>query len=167
MNFAIIVATDLGNGIGKGNTLPWNFPEDLKNFKQITTQAPEGKINAVIMGRKTWESIPEKFRPLPNRINVVLSSQELQLPENVFLSKSLNKSLDLLSKKENINKIFIIGGAQLYNEAINHPNFNELYLTKINKTYDCDTFFPKINLSQFNLITESNSHQLTFLHYKK
>ena len=71
--FSIVVAIDSQHGIGKNNDLPWHLPADLKHFKFITTNSAVGKRNVVVMGRKTWDSIPEKFRPLPNRTNVVLS----------------------------------------------------------------------------------------------
>ena len=69
----IIVAATLTNGIGKAGRLPWRLPQEMAYFARVTSNAPEGSINAVIMGKNTWESIPKKFRPLPRRLNVVLS----------------------------------------------------------------------------------------------
>ena len=76
MNFNLIVATDLNGGIGKNNQIPWHYKEDMQYFKSVTTDTSSiNKINAVIMGRNTWDSLPEKYKPLPNRINVILSRQ--------------------------------------------------------------------------------------------
>ena len=72
-SFAIVVAADEARGIGAGNTLPWKLPTEMAYFKRVTTVAPPGRQNAVVMGRKTYESIPGKFRPLRDRLNVVLS----------------------------------------------------------------------------------------------
>jgi dihydrofolate reductase len=71
--FSVIVAATTSGGIGKDGNLPWRLSKDMQYFKAVTTRSPEGKRNAVIMGRKTWESIPAKFRPLPDRINVVIT----------------------------------------------------------------------------------------------
>lgn len=69
----IVVAATISNGIGRAATLPWRLPKEMSFFRQITSAAPEGSMNAVVMGRATWESIPKKFRPLPKRLNVVIS----------------------------------------------------------------------------------------------
>ena len=72
-HLTLIVAATTKNGIGRGGTMPWHIPKDLAYFSRVTTSAPIGQANAVLMGRKTWESIPNKFRPLKKRINIVLS----------------------------------------------------------------------------------------------
>ena len=89
--FNIIVAVDSKNGIGKKGNLPWSFSADMKRFKEITsTTKDKSKQNAVVMGRKTWNSIPEKFRPLPGRLNLVLTrSQQLFFPVDVMKANSL------------------------------------------------------------------------------
>jgi dihydrofolate reductase len=69
----LIVAATKTNGIGQGSQLPWRLPKEMAYFKRVTSNAPDGRLNAVIMGRKTWESIPANFRPLPNRVNIVIS----------------------------------------------------------------------------------------------
>jgi len=75
-SITVIVAATLTNGIGKNASLPWRLPKEMKYFQFVTTNAPEGSVNAVIMGRNTWESIPERFRPLPNRQNLIVTRNE-------------------------------------------------------------------------------------------
>ena len=99
----LIVAVDENYGIGKSNSIPWDIPEDLKYFKDITTYNENDKnINVVIMGRKTWESIPIKFRPLRDRVNIIVTSQELDLSlhKNTYSFKSLR---DVISFIQNNN----------------------------------------------------------------
>jgi dihydrofolate reductase/thymidylate synthase len=155
--FSIIVAVDSQFGIGKNGLLPWHLPSDLKYFKKITTQATSpAKTNAVIMGRKTWESIPPAFRPLSGRLNIVISRQaQLIVPEGVFHAKSLEEALSFLqSKKNNVGEIFVIGGAQIFQQALEHPSCQKIYLTCIEKEFSCDTFFPDV-LHQFTEISRS------------
>ena len=145
--FSIIVALDKEQGIGKDGGLPWNISADLKHFKKITTKvSSEGKKNAVIMGRKTWESIPQRFRPLKNRINVVLTRNEsLIFPQDVVNAKDFDDAFYILGEKifNSLENIFVIGGEQLFNEAIKQPQCKNIYITHIEKTFDCDTFFPQ------------------------
>ncbi len=146
--FSIIVATDQAGGIGKGNRLPWHFPEDMRHFKEVTLSSGKaGLPNVVIMGRKTWESLPPKFRPLAGRQNVVLSSDPLyQVPPDVLLFNSFERSIDLfcLDKADDFGQIFVIGGAQIYNNAIHNKLCQRVYQTCIQKNFGCDTFFPEI-----------------------
>lgn len=144
MTFNIIVAYDKNRGIGMNNRLPWQLPEDMKRFAKLTKGEASDKQNAVIMGRKTWESIPEKFRPLPGRVNVVLSRQTgYNLPNGVLHFSSLNDALNAL-EKESINQIFLIGGSSLYAEGLQHPQCENVFVTEINGEFECDTFFPAI-----------------------
>ncbi len=146
-SFSIIVAVDSKFGIGKNGLLPWHLPSDLKYFKKITTQEnAAGKINAVIMGRKTWESIPAQFRPLPQRLNIVISRQtNLSLPLDVVHATSLEDALDSLGKKKDtVGEIFVIGGAQIFKEAVLHPSCRKIFLTRVQGDFFCDTFFPDV-----------------------
>lgn len=141
INFSIIAAVDKKMGIGVNNRLPWDLKADLKHFSTITIGS---KNNAVIMGLNTWKSLPEKYRPLKNRINVVLSLKPAcDLPENALNFQSLDGALEELSKK-NLDEIFIIGGGMLYASAISNPACNKIYLTEIEETFNCGTFFPAI-----------------------
>lgn len=143
MNFSIIVAHDLKKGIGKNNKLPWRIKGDMDYFKNTTTNVlNQDKINAVIMGRNTWKSIPKKFRPLENRLNIILSKKYDDVDSQLTF-KSLDDSLKYLKTLENIESVFVIGGQQLYEEAIKHDKCEKLIITEINKEYDCDTFFPE------------------------
>jgi dihydrofolate reductase/thymidylate synthase len=158
-SFSIIVAFDSQYGIGKKGQLPWHLPLDLKHFKDITTAVTDpAKKNAVIMGRKTWESLPPKFCPLPGRVNLVLSKEgKLDVPAGVLCAQSLDEALVQLSSP-NIEGIFVIGGAQIYAQAIEHPLCQKLYITHLQGEYGCDAFFPPVS-RQFFPISVSEPHQ--------
>ena len=157
--FDIIVAVDENYGIGKDGALPWHLSGDMKHFKEITlqTQDPQKK-NAVVMGRKTWDSLPVAFQPLPDRVNCVLSrNKDLSLPEEVFVAESLDAAASLL-EDEDVERIFVIGGAQIFSLALRMLACKKIYLTEIDKDFDCDTFFPK-DLFGFQKVSESESIQ--------
>lgn len=171
--FDIVVALDLNNGIGHQNTIPWRLPADMRYFRMITsaTHSPE-KQNAVLMGRNTWTSLPDRFKPLPNRKNIVLSrAAQLPLPENVSLCRSLDDALSMLQNRNEIENIFCIGGAELYKTAIHDPACRYLYITRIFETYPCDRFFPDYE-SQFKEVESSevqieNNIRFQFKTYRK
>ncbi len=142
--FSIVVAMDDRRGIGKNGTLPWHLPEDLKHFKDITakTSGPSKK-NAVIMGRKTWESLPGKFRPLPDRLNVVLS-RNAGFKAQALIEPTLERAMDVLDKDPKIENIFVIGGAQIYTYALDHPLCRRLFVTFVGGDFACDAFFPPL-----------------------
>jgi len=148
--FNIIVAHTKDHGIGFNNGLPWkSIKKDMDFFRKLTIgNNYENKYtkNAVIMGRKTWESIPAKFKPLPNRQNIVISKtiQEELHNENIKVFRSLDKALDFSYDSPEINDVFVIGGGGIYKEAINHINdLNRLFITEVKQNYDVDTYFPK------------------------
>ena len=138
----MIWAQDTNNAIGRGGTLPWHFSEDLKNFKKLTTG------HTIIMGRKTWDSLPVK--PLPDRRNIVIS----HTPQtDVESYTSIELCIDSLSNDKEISNVYIIGGMSIYKFFYEYAS--TLHITFINKIYqDTDTFFPisleKIK-SDFNL----------------
>lgn len=157
-SFSIIVAMDEARGIGHEGALPWSLPSDLKYFKQLTSRASEGKQNALIMGRKTWESIPALFRPLPGRLNVVLTRQRhFNLLEGVQKSPSLLEAFDRLDIPE-IDRIFVIGGQQIFEQALLMPQCQKLYITHLQQRFDVDTFFPKF-LNHFKEIERSKGQK--------
>ncbi len=165
--FSIVVAIDEKNGLGKKGGLAWHLPADLKHFKEITTRTcGSGRQNAVIMGRKTWESLPEKSKPLPGRCNVVLTTQkDMILPPEVLKFSVLDESLIELNKLSKIGDIFIIGGAQVYAQAAAHPACQKLYVTRLKGDFGCDTFFPLIPPS-FKIIEESSPAKEVEIQYR-
>lgn len=166
-NFSIIVAVDQNMGIGKDGRLPWHLPEDMKYFTETTRRTENKNLqNAVIMGRRTWESIPAKFKPLPGRINVVLSSNpDLDLPDDVLHFSSLDEALTALSTSSKVDEIFVIGGAKLYEEAILHPELERIYLTRIEEVFDCDTFFPDQIPEDFEIVSTTETMESDGLEY--
>lgn len=156
--FDIVVAADKQLGIGKNGDLPWRLPLDLRHFKEITSAAAaDGQQNAVIMGRKTWESIPEKRRPLPGRLNVVLTRDDsYQLPDGVIRCNSLDDAL-LQLDKNSISQCFVIGGGEIYRQALHHRQCRDVYLTDVEAEFDCDTVLPALN-PDFELISSSDEH---------
>ncbi len=163
ISFSLIVAMDLQRGIGKSETLPWHLPGDMKYFKTLTTETeiPQ-KQNIVMMGRKTWDSIPQKFRPLPDRINLVLTRrQNPDFPPPVLFADSLEKGLKLFqasSYQKKIADIFVIGGEEIFEVALKMPACKKLYITHIQHSFDCDTFFPAFE-QQFKQNTTSKTLQ--------
>lgn len=136
----VVAACGGSRGIGKNGNLPWpKLPADLKHFKNLTTG------NAVVMGRKTFESIPVNFRPLPNRLNVVISRQDrvsLNLPDSVLLASSLSAAEKLLLAR-NVTFAFVVGGGEIYKEALARPQWSaRAYYTHIFNEFPCDTHFP-------------------------
>jgi dihydrofolate reductase len=135
---SMIAALARNNVIGLDNTLPWHLPEDLKHFRAITLGKP------VIMGRKTWDSLPPKFRPLPGRRNIVISRNRKLAIAGAEVVDSLAAALALLdTDAEGI----VIGGAELYRLAL--PLADRLYLTRIDAEFAGDAFFPAIAPSEW------------------
>lgn len=128
---SLIVALARNRVIGLNNALPWHLPEDLKHFKQITLGKP------VIMGRKTWDSLPEKFRPLPGRRNIVVSRNTTLSLAGAEIAHSLEDACRSLTLDD---EAFVIGGAELYRLAL--PMADHLYLTEIEATIAGDAYFP-------------------------
>ena len=146
MKIDCIVAHDEQQGIGRNNDIPWHCPPDMTFFKTLTTATNDPKKqNIVIMGRQTWDSIPERFRPLPGRINIVLSRQLLELPNGVYVRHSIESVLQCaaqLHEEGKAERVFCIGGAQLYQQMIENGICESLYVTEMLQTFDCDRFFP-------------------------
>ncbi len=140
MTFSLIVATTLNNVIGKDNKMPWHLPADLAWFRQNTTNKP------VIMGRKTFESIG---RPLPKRVNIVLSRQPYE-QEGVIWKSSLESAGDFVKDSE---EIMLIGGGELFKQYL--PQADKLYLTQIQAEIEGDTFFPTLNWDEWHIEFET------------
>ncbi|MBY0357729.1 MAG: dihydrofolate reductase [Candidatus Obscuribacterales bacterium] len=166
MKFDLVVAVDSELGIGKNNKLPWRLKTDLNYFRELTCHtAQRNKLNAVIMGRKTWESLPSKSKPLLDRLNIVVSrNKDYVLPEGVLLADSLDQAL-ALSKKHAVSNIFVIGGAELFKESLQHTDLGHIYVTEIQQSFACDTFFPK-SLSNFSLLWSSGPKNENGIEYR-
>ena len=155
----IVAYCKQNNGIGFDNKIPWLLKNDLKNFQQITSKTfKDYTKNMVVMGRKTWESIPDKHKPLKNRINVVLTrNKDIKLKYDIESYKDTHVKYDFneilevvkLNKNFNISNIFIIGGETLYKMALESKEVSKIYVTEIYEDFDCDTFFPKIDENAF------------------
>uniref|UniRef100_A0A2K6DJV8 Dihydrofolate reductase n=1 Tax=Macaca nemestrina TaxID=9545 RepID=A0A2K6DJV8_MACNE len=143
-----IVAVSQNMGIGKNGDLPWPpLRNEFRYFQRMTTTSSvEGKQNLVIMGKKTWFSIPEKNRPLKGRINLVLSRELKEPPQGAhFLARKLANKVDM---------IWIVGGSSVYKEAMNHPGYLKLFVTRIMQDFESDTFLPEIDLEKYKLLPE-------------
>lgn len=139
----MIVAVDENLGIGKNGHLPWKLRKEYKYFRDTTRKTEDAaKQNMVIMGRKTWNSLEPEFRPLPNRRNVVLTRQGDLKAEGAEVCTSIDDAIALADDKT--EKIFVLGGGQIFKEFINDTRLTGVFLTKVHKTFDCDTFFPEI-----------------------
>lgn len=145
--FDIVVAADREWGIGKNNALPWpKLKGDLAHFKRITSDAPEGQRNAIVMGRKTWESAEVAGKPLPRRLNIVISRGALRVPEGVLAATSLDEAL---VKAVGVASTFVVGGAQIFREAFDHPQLRYVYLTRVDGAFDTDTKLPDLDARGF------------------
>ena len=135
-------------GIGKDNKLPWKIKQDMEFFKKVTTG------NVVIMGRKTWESIPKKFRPLPNRTNIILTRNKNYNPGNG--AECFDNLNDAVQKYKD-EQIYVIGGAEIYRMALQHKDCEGLVITRVKGDFQCDTFFNEMKYIPFEyeLIYES------------
>ncbi|XP_055598089.1 dihydrofolate reductase [Uranotaenia lowii] len=149
-NFSLIVAVCENGGIGIKGDLPWKLKQELKYFSRMTkkVQNPE-KRNAIIMGRKTYFGVPESKRPLPDRLNIVLTRDPAanQYPDGVMVCTSMQEALSELDKGQvanEIENIWIVGGNAVYKEAMESDRCHRIYLTEIKQTFECDAFFPKI-----------------------
>lgn len=152
--------SELGN---KGNLPDWNLPTDLKRFKELTSG------HVVVMGRKNFESLPEKFRPLPNRTNVVLTRDSSWSHEGVQVFHTIDEILDTY---KNEHSLWIIGGAEVYKQFLEKAD--ELHLTHVDGEFEADTFFPEFLNLDFKIDSElktekdeKNSHPTFYKIYKK
>jgi dihydrofolate reductase len=140
MIVSLIAALSKNRVIGKNNDLPWRLPDDMKFFMETT------KGHCVIMGRKNYESIPLKFRPLPERTNIVVTRQKDFIAEGCQVVHSLEEALASINEKSE-EEIFVIGGAEIYKLAL--PYAHKLYLTEIDSEIEGDTYFPLFGKNVF------------------
>ena len=162
MQINLIFARAQNGVIGNNNTLPWHLPEDMAHFKRLTTGCP------VIMGRKTWDSLPPRFRPLPNRTNIVLTHQA-NWNENAV--QRLSNVQEALQFCEQFDTVWVIGGAAIYEQFV--PYAYRVYVTEIHTNFEGDAFAPQlgaewvetaredhisVNGLAFSFITYQNTH---------
>ncbi len=146
MLISLIVAASSNNAIGKNNQLLWHLPNDMKFFKNTTWAMP------VIMGRKTFESLG---KPLTGRMNIVITRQHEWKHEGITVVNTLEKAIQVAASAD-YNESFIIGGGEIYKEAL--PIANTIYLTRVDTEIEGDVFFPTLNNKEWQLIsTKSNS----------
>ena len=156
----LIAAAAENNALGKDNDLLWHLPEDFKRFKQITSG------HYIIMGRKTFESFP---KPLPNRTHIIITRHKEYLADGCLVVHSLEEALEISPQNE---EVFIIGGAQIYKQAL--PFADKIDLTRVHIELDADAFFPEFNTSEWNLVfsekhvkDEKHQYDFTFETYLK
>ena len=156
---SLIVAHDEGRVIGRDGGLPWSLPSDLRRFREITWG------RAVVMGRRTFESLPDAFRPLPGRRNVVLSSDPGYRADGAEVFASLSAALDACA-----GDCCVIGGAVTYRDAL--PHVQRLHLTLVEGAHEGDTFFPPVDYAAWDCIEASESfaegeHRFSFRTYER
>ena len=144
MIISLIVAVAENNAIGKNNQLLWHLPIDMKYFKETTTS------HYVIMGRKNYESIPEKFRPLPNRTNMIITRNKNYKQENCLVFNSIESAIEK-AKADKQDKVFIIGGGQIYKDVLENKLVDEIHLTRVHENFEGDVFFPEIDFNKWRL----------------
>ncbi len=159
MTVTIVVAISENHAIGKDNKLLWYLPNDLKHFKEITTG------HTVIMGRKTYESVG---RPLPKRRNIIITRQEIAI-EGCEVVNSIEAALALCANEE---EVFIVGGAEIYKQALKLTD--RIYLTIVHKEFEADSFFPEISKEEWKEVyredhqpDEKNLIPYSFITYER
>ncbi|MEM7161321.1 MAG: dihydrofolate reductase [Bacteroidota bacterium] len=143
MEVTIIAAVATNYAIGKNNDLLWHLPKDMQFFKKTTSG------HFVIMGRKNFYSIPEKFRPLPNRTNIVVSRRTDLEIEGVHIFSSVDKALDYAKIQEQ-KEVFVIGGGQVYNYFLHHDLVSKMLITHVTADFEADVFFPEIDQNKWH-----------------
>ena len=167
MKVNLITAVGENLEIGLNNDLLWHLPRDMRFFTETT------KGHCVIMGRKNWDSIPLKYRPLKGRTNVVVSRKEdLQL-DGAIVVKSIEEGIELARNTEK-EDVYIIGGGQIYTLALENDLVDTMYITWVHQRFDADTFFPSFEPKDWDLISEEhfesdekNAFPFTIAEYKK
>jgi dihydrofolate reductase len=147
MKVSIIVAVASNNAIGKNNDLLWHLPADMKHFKQLTSG------HCVLMGRKNFESIPEKFRPLPNRTNIIITRNKDLKIDNCHVFTSIQQGIDF-AKSVGEQELFIIGGGEIYRECVEQNLVRKIYLTRVHQNFEADTFFPELEEKDWDVVSE-------------
>ncbi len=165
MTISLIAAVAQNRVIGKENDLPWRLPDDMKYFMQTTSG------HHVLMGRKNYDSLPDKFKPLPNRINIVVTRQNNFIASGCTVVSSIEKGIDL-ALENNETELFVIGGAQIYKQSLERANY--LYLTEINAEIEGDTYFPSFEPNDWEEVSrkhhgidDKHRYSFDFVIYKR
>lgn len=158
MNKTIIVAYSENRVIGKDGSIPWHFPEDLKYFKEKTT----GK--AVLMGRRTFESLPEGAKPLPERLNIVLTSSPDEISEEVSVASSLEEVWEIAEESE-YEELFIAGGASVYSQTIDEVDL--MLVTIVKKEFEGDSYFPEFEKDNWSERIIRETDELVFKEFTR
>lgn len=165
MKISLIAAVSQNGVIGRNNDLPWRLPDDMKYFMSTTTG------HHVIMGRKNYDSLPEKFKPLPNRTNIVVTRQKNFVAKGCQVVNSIQEGI-AIAKKEKESSLFVIGGAEIYRATL--PIADYLFLTEIKADIEGDTFFPAFDKSDWAEITrkahsvdEKHKYSFDFVIYER
>ena len=161
MGLGIIAAFDDCGIIGNEGRIPWRIPEDMKHFRELTAGHP------VIMGRKTYESIPEGFRPLPGRTNIVLSKKSGLILPGAYRVGSLEEAVDLVNEapEENIDftKSYVIGGSSVYESALPVADFMDI--THVKGTFKGDIYFPHVSWKEWGEVSREEFKDYSFSSY--
>ncbi len=167
MIVSIIVAIGKNREIGKDNDLIWHLPKDMKFFMDTT------KEHHVVMGRKNYDSIPEKYRPLKDRTNVIVTRQNQLEAPSCDVVNSIEEGIELANSRGE-RECFIIGGGQIYKQALDRGLVDKMYITHIDEEFDADTFFPEFDSSGWNTKEimihskdEKNKYDFVVLEYSK
>lgn len=162
MKISIVVAMADNSAIGANGKLLWRLPKDMQYFKEVTWG------HHVLMGRKTWDSIPPKFSPLPGRVNIIVTRQKGYVSEGAIVVESVEDGIEI-ARRAGEQELMIIGGGEIYKQAL--PLTNKIYLTKVHHTFtDADTFFPELDMEQWstlngewNMADEKNEFDFEFI----
>ncbi|MDX1628711.1 MAG: dihydrofolate reductase [Fulvivirga sp.] len=165
MKISMIAAVAQNNVIGKDNDLVWHLPDDMRFFMQTTTN------HHVIMGRKNFESLPPKYRPLPNRTNIVITRQQDYIAEGAHVVHSLDKALQI-ARDHGESEAFIIGGGEIYKLGLEVAD--TLYLTEIHSSFEGDAYFPEFDRSEWqqlkrehHAVDERHKYAFDFVTYER
>jgi dihydrofolate reductase len=165
MNISLIVAVSENNVIGRNNDLPWHLPADMKYFKDTTMG------HCVVMGRRNFQSIPDRFRPLAGRTNIVVTRQSDFRAEGTIAAHSIEEALQLARSKGE-SECFIIGGGEIFSQSL--EVCDRVYLTRIHHVFDGDVFFPALNPEAWKEVSRKdfpedvkNKYPFTFFVYER
>jgi dihydrofolate reductase len=165
MKISIIVAASTNNVIGRNNDLPWHLPADLKYFKDTTMD------HCVVMGRKNFESIPPKYRPLQGRTNIVITRQKDYNAEGAVVVNSIEAAVEF-ARSKNDTECFITGGGEIFKQSIHLCD--RIYLTRIHAVIEGDVYFPELNEKKWKEISrkdiqpdEKNKYPFSFIIYER